>query len=623
LRPERRVRYERTVTASTASADSPRPAWRADLLALTALAALFVILLHATWHRWGDIVSDCGREAYLAMRLVTGDVLYRDVASQYPPLAPYLNALLMRLFGVHLDVLYASGMVSSALVTLLTYRLCRRALAAPAAAATAGLLLFVCGFRSYLFDYILPPSYSGLYGLIFGLLAMLLLLRAWERRSMMPLMGAGLCCGLALVCKLESGLAAAAAGASFCVGRALEREHLDWRELARDGVWFGAGAALVVSLCAGWLVSQGVLGIAWFDNIFPAARVEYWNQRFYHVGFQSVGQVAEIVGDGAWFVVMTSSALALVGGMLLVLTRAVAVPAAAAITLLLGGAIAFEWPALLAPLARTGLTGLRWGPLGALACVLWALQRLRRTPASTQAPLTLLVGTFTIGMLARWGFVLHEYSREYSAPTVIVIAALLSAAIARRLLPRLAALVGAAAPPLVIAWAVALVIALHGYAIRGEILGLYEWREYPLRTPYGEIYTDADHGRAFERTLAFLAAQPPDAELLALPEEGFLNFLSGRRSRIYNSTVIPGMLLGRAEEEAFAAHLYADGPQFIIVSNRSFHEFGLENFATYNSFAKRWIDQNYLLTEYLSGGDYELQIYSRAAHTRPTVKSRR
>ena len=33
------------------------------------------------------------------MRLADGDVLYRDVTFPYPPLAPYVNAYLFRLFG--------------------------------------------------------------------------------------------------------------------------------------------------------------------------------------------------------------------------------------------------------------------------------------------------------------------------------------------------------------------------------------------------------------------------------------------------------------------------------------------------------------------------------------------
>ena len=169
------------MSACAPDAAPSRAARWADPAALTALGALFAWLLFVTWHRWGDIVVDCGRDAYLAMRLADGDVLYRDVTSQYPPLAPYLNALLFRLFGTHLDVLYASGMVSAALVTGLCYRLGRRVVPPGEAAAIAGLLMLTCGFGPFLYNYILPATYSGLYGIILGLLTLDSLMNAEQR----------------------------------------------------------------------------------------------------------------------------------------------------------------------------------------------------------------------------------------------------------------------------------------------------------------------------------------------------------------------------------------------------------------------------------------------------------
>ena len=39
----------------------------------------------------------------LPLRLLEGDVLYRDVFYMYPPFSPYFNSFLYSLFGVHLE----------------------------------------------------------------------------------------------------------------------------------------------------------------------------------------------------------------------------------------------------------------------------------------------------------------------------------------------------------------------------------------------------------------------------------------------------------------------------------------------------------------------------------------
>jgi hypothetical protein len=53
--------------------------------------------------------GDTGRELDLARLIAEGHRLYVDVAYYYGPIAPQLNALLMRVFGAHLNVLVAAG----------------------------------------------------------------------------------------------------------------------------------------------------------------------------------------------------------------------------------------------------------------------------------------------------------------------------------------------------------------------------------------------------------------------------------------------------------------------------------------------------------------------------------
>src|SRR5204863_2920647 len=78
--------------------------------------AIFIILLAVSWQRWTSVIADSGRELDLPLRLLNGEWLYRDVHYLYPPLSPYFNALLYRVFGPHLNVLQISGVVGSLLL---------------------------------------------------------------------------------------------------------------------------------------------------------------------------------------------------------------------------------------------------------------------------------------------------------------------------------------------------------------------------------------------------------------------------------------------------------------------------------------------------------------------------
>jgi hypothetical protein len=51
----------------------------------------------------GELSIDCGREMYDPSALASGKTLYVDVWYPYTPAAPYLNALLFRLFGIRLE----------------------------------------------------------------------------------------------------------------------------------------------------------------------------------------------------------------------------------------------------------------------------------------------------------------------------------------------------------------------------------------------------------------------------------------------------------------------------------------------------------------------------------------
>ena len=80
---------------------SPR-VWPLDRLDALILLALFVAAgtLHAPLaFRTLHPLIDCGRDLYVPELITRGGVLYRDIAYYYPPLTPYLLALLTSVLG--------------------------------------------------------------------------------------------------------------------------------------------------------------------------------------------------------------------------------------------------------------------------------------------------------------------------------------------------------------------------------------------------------------------------------------------------------------------------------------------------------------------------------------------
>src|SRR3954469_11930940 len=92
---------------------------RAVLLA--SLAIGFVLLFAASWQKWADLAIDGGREMNAPLRLLRGEMIYSDVYYLYGPLAPYLNAALYAVLGIHLNTLYLAGALAAVLALVLIF----------------------------------------------------------------------------------------------------------------------------------------------------------------------------------------------------------------------------------------------------------------------------------------------------------------------------------------------------------------------------------------------------------------------------------------------------------------------------------------------------------------------
>ena len=148
----------------------PSPSLR---LRMTLGAAVVVIVaavaLLQSWQRWLDPIIDTGRDLYIPEQLARGAKLYRDLRYEYPPLAPYLLALMPARSLAAYTIL---GLVQSAIIAMGLWLSLRRNAIAATVAALFFVALSMCGASTWGANFIFPYSYAATLGMMFLVIAL-------------------------------------------------------------------------------------------------------------------------------------------------------------------------------------------------------------------------------------------------------------------------------------------------------------------------------------------------------------------------------------------------------------------------------------------------------------------
>jgi hypothetical protein len=232
------------------------------------VALVFVHALSLTWRKWGSLIIDGGRELELPARLVEGGTLYGTVRNIYGPLPAWTNATLYRLFGIHLDVLVAAGIVTAAVMASALYALARRYLGTWTSAAVAAAFVWTSAFAHLLpnasFNFILPYSFAATYGITAATLSLLFAVRHVQTGSHRDLIASLSLAVVTALCKLEPTMAVALAHAALLAGGAAAGIVTRRTVLAY--------VAAVAALAAVYVPLQLRVGTAlWWDNILSPA----------------------------------------------------------------------------------------------------------------------------------------------------------------------------------------------------------------------------------------------------------------------------------------------------------------------------------------------------------------
>lgn len=181
-----------------------------NILPLT-LIVLYLVFIVITWGRWGHVMSDSFREAIIPQAILDGKVLYRDILNLYPPFAYQLNAVLFKIFGCRLYVLYMAGIICGAVNLTLLYNLIKRYSSNIVAFVVTLTVMEMLTFRLCVDNsasWFFPYSYSFLYAFTccFSSIVVYLLYKNFdgtEKKSLNYLYGTALLIGFSLAFKWD------------------------------------------------------------------------------------------------------------------------------------------------------------------------------------------------------------------------------------------------------------------------------------------------------------------------------------------------------------------------------------------------------------------------------------
>ncbi|MEP7274490.1 MAG: glycosyltransferase family 39 protein, partial [Acidobacteriota bacterium] len=560
-----------------------------DWKAVFALVLLFAVMVVASWQRWTQPIVDHGREMNLPARIVAGERLYADVQFLYGPLAPYLNALLYRVFGVSLSILHLAGGICALIVLLTIYWLSRQLMSVAEAACAAGLVLVACAIR-FSGNYISPYAYAALYGLVLSLVSLALTVRYWRDERPRWLFGAGICAGLAFTSKWEIALTALSAGILAITLSSLAVRKLLWKDALRFLLPLIAIPAAALGLILQRVPWRTLLG----DNHILFSRMP--PQLVYFNGLISgIGTLPK----SFWYTVSGLGMFALWSGVIVMigavgarrsaegwatLARTGFVLTASGLTFFVlvreifgleGDATLLTSVPLVLPLVIVGIVVHLWKVKGRV---------------SKEIGLVLLFAVFAQVSILRVILkvtVSGPYVPFYLPLVLVVVAFLL-----------VSFLPAAVAAPGVLREAVrrtamfAIALLVIGMAV-GSIRRFRTYSTYEVSASRGRFLTQPKIGMPMAEAIKYVAQHTsPEDVLPTLPQTTTINFLAQRRYPFRQEIIHPGFL---SDEEGIA-RLEASRAPLVLVANLLTPEFKDRAFGIdYNAGLWRWINKHYHL----------------------------
>ncbi len=593
-----------------AEAPAARRAFAPGVVAAIVCAVAFIAMALVTWQTWSEPLSDFGRELYVPWQLGEGKVLYRDVLYFNGPVSPWINALVMRLFGPSFRAIILANLLIHAVALVLLWNILRRVSDALITTAAVLAVILTVSFGSLMpggnLNHVAPYSHEMTHGFLLqlaGVWGMIMLLGSDHppRRQAVLAALAGAAAGLLALLKIELFLAAFAAQI-FLLAMSLRG--------ARAGRARVAGAFLA-GLIAPPIVAVAILSL-WmpvgtalrgaFGSFVYTFTTDVSQEPFYRwmTGLDRPRENLFASAKYALFILVIVGGLVATAGAVGWLSRRSASlarrleqagsfplrPVASAAIMLVAGAALYVvvprriWVFL--PQAMNLLI-LLLGIALAVALLRGWRDADRRREGAMRLALVLFAGLMLAKMALRPGLAHVGFVLGMPAFVMLIVAgaAWLPSALDRARLP--------------------------GWIVRGGVLGLVAIiviahlqltlghnRQKTARLQIGgaslRVYEPV--ARDFRTLASAVESLGPEATVVMLPEGAMLNFATGRENPAGLIVAMPAEI-AMFGEAALLERLEAHPPTMIITSAETLGSHGVEHIADYMPRIASWIESNY------------------------------
>lgn len=585
-----------------------RDSWRGPCI----VAATFLVLTAWTWRKWPDILVDFGRELYVPWQLVSGKVLYIDIAYFNGPLSPYLNALWFRLFGVSVTTLAVCNLAILAVTTALLFRLLAIACDRFTATASCCIFLFVFGFAQLTetgnYNFLAPYSHELTHGLALSVGMILCLSQYSLTRKRRWAALAGLLFGLTFLTKPEVFVAAAAAVA---VAIFTERKGIRGGALPFLGAAIVPIAAALAALSAHMPVGTALRSVAG-TSLF-LTNTDIVSSIFYkrNMGLDAPGARLSIMVRAFLGVAMIAGAVAAADAARKLQRRMQIGAFVASLLLVIGSCV-----------IRLGTDPFQSSPWFPVPWVLLGASLTLTTLAAGAYALRagnvlLLMWTvFALATLAKIWLAprVYHYGFVLAMPaTLVLIGGLL------HFIPQALKKSGGGGD-LFRRMALTLLIADSIFFLKISN-NYYRNKSVVVGTGGDAIFTSENkidpRGAVVAKVLERIdVLMPPNATLVVLPEGVMLNYLSRRTNPTRFLSSLDAPLFG---EEMIRASIQAHPPDFILLTPKDMSEYGADPFDVDPRFGRQilqWVDSNYSMVEDVAAEppttkDFDIKIFKR------------
>ncbi|MBO3462946.1 hypothetical protein G7B40_032220 [Aetokthonos hydrillicola Thurmond2011] len=570
---------------------------------LVAVLICYVIFASTNWGKLETPNIDIGREVEISARLLTGQVLYRDIATYYAPLAYYVNALALLVFGQKLEVFYVIGLGLALAATLLFYRLAKRLICPSWAAMCTICMLIYCAIGPDIFHFVVPYSYGASYAMVLSLVAITSVDFYTNTGRPRWLVAGAIASGLAGLAKQEYGVAMLF---SVLVGVNLFLvPNLQTRIRNSILVIFLAFATAFIPLA---LLAQQASWEKLSLSLFPASQLGLMNQN-------SAFQVSPLKTILTWWdsfrfffistLLITPSIIA--SHWLFKQTKLRSIPqrlltGAEVITGFVLTTICFLGFFFIVKKFFPNFTqdvGLLpadvFQPLREMSWFIpfmvgWFALYRPKFRQYKHTPLLWTLLAFSLLLNSRWLFYINFYGL-FAPPVVLLFFVILY---------------HLTQPIRRFVWCYLLICLLFAGSIKVGRLTEYQ---YTVNSSHGSIYTRSlELARAFEQTIKVINVSKVTS-VLVLPEGNILNFLSGTHSPSRELTFLPLTLPTTVDEQNFLSQMQANPPELIVYVDRSFPQWGYQKYSEFNPLVDQWITAQHRLIHVFPKDEGAINIY--------------